>query len=505
MSSLIGKMVGNFKVLELLGEGGMGKVYLGEHPTIRSRVAVKVLLPRYVSNASIVRRFLDEARAVNRIGHQGVVRIHDCNQEPDVGVYLVMELLEGHSIADRMVTAGVFEPLAAARLVQQAASALGASHAAGIIHRDLKPANLYLVPDPDVIGGERIKILDFGIAKLLEGAGGVDGTQTGAVIGSPMYMSPEQCIDSKNVDHRTDIYSLGAIAYQMLSGKLPYQAKTLGKLILAQQRDTPAALGSLNPAVPPALEAAVHRALSVERERRFQSMQELWEALREAAPAEAAQPAPVADPKPPAPARMVSITAPAAAPRQTSEPSPAAPAPASPELAELEVTGDTTLSGSAGERQAATGAGRRYVIGALLVLLGGGAIAGGLVLMGVRGGEARAPQQEPAPVLAAAGSEQQPATDTARQGQRPATEAPPPRVVSITLQVSPHRARVLLDGQRVDQRTLKLPLSSQPRTIRVEAPGYVPRQETFTPDADRTLRYFLERKRRARPRKAGGG
>ena len=281
---LVGKTIGSYRIIKCLGKGGMGAVYFGEHPQIESKVAIKVLLPRFVSAQDIVRRFFDEARAVNRIGHPGIVRIHDCNRQDDVGVYLVMELLEGESLAERFARRGRLDWEEVARLVQQAASALQASHETGIIHRDLKPANIFVVPDPDMPGGERIKILDFGIAKLLEDNDPLDGhgTKTGMVIGSPMYMSPEQCIDSKAVDHRTDIYSLGAIAYRLMAGEFPYEADTLGRLILKQQKEKPAPLRSLDPDVPRAIADVIHRALETDREDRHADMAIFRSAMRAA-------------------------------------------------------------------------------------------------------------------------------------------------------------------------------------------------------------------------------
>jgi len=281
--ALIGKKVGNYKIIKCLGQGGMGSVYLGEHPEIQSRVAIKVLLPQYVRSDTVVKRFLDEARAVNRIGHPGIVRITDCGEQDDVGVFLVMEYLEGETLQAAGERQGKFSLEDAVGILRQLASALQASHDSGIVHRDLKPANIFLVEDPTLPEGVRVKILDFGIAKLLESGDEVtDVSRTGMVIGSPLFMSPEQCLDSKNVDHRTDIFSLGIIAYAMLSGCLPYQADTLGKLIVKHRESSPPPLRSVAPEVSPALDGVVRRALAMEEEARFQSMEELGEALASA-------------------------------------------------------------------------------------------------------------------------------------------------------------------------------------------------------------------------------
>jgi serine/threonine protein kinase len=281
---VIGKTLGSYRVDRLIGAGGMGSVYLGLHPEIESKVAIKLLLPQFLKRETIVKRFLDEARATNRIQHPGIVKIHDAGTHEEYGVYLVMEYLEGETLQDLAKRDGPLRADLVCRLMQQVASALAASHAVGIVHRDLKPANVFLVPDADIVGGVRVKVLDFGIAKLMEAqdpmAGGA--TETGAFLGSPMYMSPEQCVDSKDVDARADVYGLGAIAYHILSGRHPFETESLGRLVLMQRDQKPMALREHNPDVPLEVEAVVSRALEAERKDRFQSMVELRAAFMEA-------------------------------------------------------------------------------------------------------------------------------------------------------------------------------------------------------------------------------
>ena len=275
-TKIIGKTVGSYRVLESLGEGGMGEVFLAEHPVIRSRVAIKVLHSRYLSDAGVVKRFIDEARAVNTISHPGIVRIHDCRRLDDVGVYLVMELLEGESLLDKLRREGRQTPRFVARLMQQIASALVTAHKAGIIHRDLKPANIFLVNDEDLPSGIRAKVLDFGVAKLKVDPAMAEGsTMTGAVFGSPRYMSPEQCLDTKNVDERSDIYSLGAMAYELLTERAPYEADTLGKLVLAHQMGSIPPLDQVNNTVPPALAELIMSALVCDPKDRLPNMRTL--------------------------------------------------------------------------------------------------------------------------------------------------------------------------------------------------------------------------------------
>ena len=278
--SLVGRVVRGFRVEEILGTGGMGNVYLGRHETIDSKVAIKVLHPEYVSDADMERRFLDEARAVNRVEHPGLVKISDCGQEDGVGVFLVMELLSGRTLRDRLRQEGPLPPPEVARVVGQVVSALEAVHRVGIIHRDLKPENIMLIPDPYVPGGERVKILDFGIAKLLErGARIGEVTRTGHIFGSPMYMSPEQCADTKSVDHRTDIYALGVIAYELVCGSTPFVADSIYDLVRKHLTTRPALPSSRSHLVPEAMGRAILKALAFELEDRYQNVAAFGAAL----------------------------------------------------------------------------------------------------------------------------------------------------------------------------------------------------------------------------------
>ena len=545
---LVGKTIGSYRIVKCLGKGGMGAVYFGEHPKIESKVAIKVLLPRFVSAPDIVRRFFDEARAVNRIGHPGIVRIHDCNKQEDVGVYLVMELLEGESLAERFTRVGQLGWEEVARLVQQSASALQASHNTGIIHRDLKPANIFVVPDPDMPGGERIKILDFGIAKLLEDNDPMDGlgTKTGMVIGSPMYMSPEQCIDSKSVDRRTDIYSLGAIAYRLIAGEFPYEADTLGRLILKQQKEKPAPLQSLKVEVPTAVTEVIHRALETDREQRYSDMAEFREAMRAAVEA-----ADEGRERAPEPARGsaedgddVTPVSKNTAPKQREgvEPATGSQDIALDETAVADVeetgparTGDgareeqnsTTLSGTVGEKtepqRSEPQRGKGALIAGAIVLLMVAIIA--LVLWSRHGQHIPPPLDDPGrrtasvqpmgderPLVAMADDDKALRTRPARVESKvplpppPAVSAPPQ--VLITLKLTPAGARVSLDGALVTANPLVLPLDGKQHKLQVEAPGYRAAERTVMADTSQTLEIDLEKvtakKAGARPAGASG-
>src|SRR3954469_23404027 len=230
---MIGETFGNYRVSELIGEGGMGVVYLAEHPGIGRRAAIKILRPGLTDNAELTKRFFNEARAANAIRHAGIVEVLDCGTLPSGTAYIVMELLEGENLAARLRKAGQLPVADARRVAAQTASALAAAHAAGIVHRDLKPDNLYLVPDERDASLEMVKVLDFGIAKLGQDAGRTSSvrTRTGSVMGTPAYMSPEQCRGTREIDPRTDIYALGVILFEMLCGRPPFVSEGFGEMV----------------------------------------------------------------------------------------------------------------------------------------------------------------------------------------------------------------------------------------------------------------------------------
>jgi serine/threonine-protein kinase len=285
--SLIGKNVGNYQIKAKLGEGGMGAVYLGEHPLIGKRVAVKVLLEELSSKEDIVQRFFNEAKAVNDIGHQNIVDIVDFGKMKSTDaagadiVYFIMEFLDGESLAARLRRTGLsFKETI--HVMQQCCSALAASHAKGIVHRDLKPENLYLCPR----GNDKnfVKILDFGIAKLTgDTPGQSHKTRTGLVIGTPTYMSPEQCEGKGHIDHRSDVYSLGVVMYELLTGRVPFPGDGFGEILVAHLTRNPDPPRSLNPDISPELEALVLHAIEKDKNRRFQSMAEFEAAVMDPA------------------------------------------------------------------------------------------------------------------------------------------------------------------------------------------------------------------------------
>lgn len=268
---MVPSWIGPYRVIRLLGEGGMGSVYEGVHTDIERRVALKVLHPEFVRDPEVVQRFFNEARAVNRIEHPNIVQISEFGQAQDGSAYLVMEFLRGQTLSARLAALGATKermPASiAVHLACQLADALAAAHSKGIIHRDLKPANIMLTDDSLAPGGVRVKLLDFGIAKLLHGPGGGGKvTKTGAVMGTPQYMSPEQCRGASAVDAKTDVYALGVILFEMLAGRPPFIADDVVGYVGQHVFVAPPPLESVAPDVTAGLSSLVHMLLAKDKD-----------------------------------------------------------------------------------------------------------------------------------------------------------------------------------------------------------------------------------------------
>jgi hypothetical protein len=260
----------------------MGAVYLAEHPEIGRKVAVKVLRSEFSRDDQLLGRFLNEARAANAIRHPNIIEILDSGTT-DAGMpYLVMELLEGEVMAGRLRRLGKFPLPTALEFAYQTASAVGAAHRKGIVHRDLKPDNLFIVPDENDPARERIKVLDFGIAKLqVHAMGDSVKTRTGTLMGTPVYMSPEQAMGTREVDHRSDVYSLGVILFEMICGKPPFFSEGFGELVHLHLNVPPPSPRSLMPTLSPGAEALILKTLAKKPDDRFPSMVALQEAIKQ--------------------------------------------------------------------------------------------------------------------------------------------------------------------------------------------------------------------------------
>ncbi len=271
-----GSHIGQYRILRKLGAGGMGTVYLAEHILLGRQAAIKTLLPTLSIHPEIVERFFNEARATSAIADPGVVQVFDFGYHVDGTAYIVMELLEGEALADRMERLGAMPQVDALKIARQIACALEAAHKHGIVHRDLKPENIYLVHDGEAQGGERTKILDFGICKL---EGDEKLTQSGTTLGTPVYMSPEQCRGSGGVDQRSDIYALGCVLFHMLTAHTPFECEGVGEYIVAHLQQEPPAASSLVPGLHALVDVLLIRCLAKEPAERFQSMHELQDAI----------------------------------------------------------------------------------------------------------------------------------------------------------------------------------------------------------------------------------
>jgi serine/threonine protein kinase len=275
---LIGRKIGSYVVERELGAGGAGTVYLCGHTMIDRKVAVKVLHDEQARDPDTVARFFQEAKSAADIGHPNILVIIDFGTIPTPAgdrSYLMMECLDGESLDKRLRRGGLsLDDIS--HITSQVCSALAACHGKGIVHRDLKPANVQLCPrsfDPLFV-----KVLDFGIAKLTTPAPGVRKTVYGMVLGTPAYMSPEQCEGKGAIDHRSDIYSLGVMLYEMLTGTLPFGGE-IRDMVMGHLQQIPPPPSSRNPAVPPAWDALCMRMMEKRKEARFQSMVEVGQAL----------------------------------------------------------------------------------------------------------------------------------------------------------------------------------------------------------------------------------
>jgi serine/threonine-protein kinase len=464
---VIGERVNNYEVKSLLGEGGMGAVYLAQHPFMGRKAAVKVLRRELAQDRGLVERFMNEARAANAIHHPNIIDIIDVGQLPSGIPYLMMEFLEGESLARRIEREGRFPVDAAIDVAMQTASALQAAHSKEIVHRDLKPDNLFLVPDEGQPFGFRVKVLDFGIAKLrgeLSGSG--EKTQTGSVMGTPPYMSPEQCRGiTEEIDHRTDIYALGIILYEMVVGRPPFMSTGWGEVVLMHVTKPPQPPRERNPEVSQELQAIILKALAKPREDRFATMAELQAALRIAAGRSGSLPG------------TAGVTGPAGTMGRPS----------------------TTLNAAAGEvtpatlRVAARPVWRRPSVLVTGVL----AAAGAAVAIGFLSGHRALPPVGPAPPVAAA----RPAHIEVMPPE-PQVIAEPPKI-SVRVRSEPARALVTVvdTGAVLGTTPLEKRLAPErPLVLRVSKEGFVPEVLEVPPGSDFDQTVALERPQSARPR-----
>jgi eukaryotic-like serine/threonine-protein kinase len=472
---IVGEMAGEYRLLRKLGEGGFGAVYKAEHPLLKKQAAVKVLHQVGGRDSEAVLRFVSEAQAANQIRSRHIVDIFSFGTLPDGRPFYVMDLLQGEPL-DRYLRREPRVPVAATlQLLRPLAEALDAAHAAGIVHRDLKPQNIFLVWDA---AGETVpKLLDFGTAKLLGES--VVHTASGTPVGTPLYMSPEQARGEK-VDGRADVYALGVLCHELLTGQLPISGATALVVLMAQVSSTPPRVSEVSPDLPAALDAPILQMLSKDPAARPATAGEALAGLIRAA-------------------QSAGLVVPAGMPRL-----PPPPVPATVGADEGEAEGDSTAPRSRASRPAddARLSRGRWVWGvAALVLVAG--MGTGVVLM-------RRTQPPSDPVTAArpetAASPAASAAVSAAPAPAPEPTPAPPADVTLVVQGAPRGAEVLLDGVSLGATPGPIALRHGTSAIEltVAARGYEPHRLTLIPDRAQTATVTLRRKEaRARAPRAG--
>jgi serine/threonine-protein kinase len=429
--SLVGRTIcEKYIVRAQIGEGATGSVLLAENLDIRRRVAIKVLAPAFAADQEAVLRFQREAQATAIIGHDNIVDVLDMGRTEEGAPYIVMEHLEGETLARLLDRSGRLDPGPAIEIVLQVLAALSAAHAVGIVHRDLKPSNLFLTARG--AGATCVKVLDFGVAKFADAIDGSLGlTEQGFTLGTPNYMSPEQA-RGRALDGRSDLYAVGVILYEMLSGCLPHDGATRNEVIASLLTRSPRGLREVAPDVPEGLAAVIERAMDPDPERRFSSAKELRSALMPWSE--------VLDLEPPA---------------------------STPERSAKQRRFEPTLLVRAG--------GQRRVVGRRWAwLAAGGLVVAGLVLVAISSLElaaGQAPAQMPrvAVTRPPRPSAQEPSVS---HDLPPAPAAP----ILIDVDANVAGARVLLDGAPLGETPLRKGVPARPgqHLLRIEAPGRVP-------------------------------
>ena len=457
-----GTKVGEYEIERKLGEGGFGAVYRATQPLIGKSVAIKVLSREFSAKPEIVNRFIDEARAVNQIRNKGIIDIFSFGALPDGRQYFVMELLEGTSLDGHLKARGKLEVAEAIAILRGVARAVDAAHASGIAHRDLKPDNVFLVFDAD--GTVTTKLLDFGVAKLLGERSG-PRTQTGVPIGTPQYMSPEQS-RGVDVDTRADIYSFGAMAYEMLTGSVPFTGESVMDILMKQMTATPRLPSEVHPGLPKELDAPLLHMLEKDRDRRPKTLASAVEELTAAAN------------------RAGIATAGHVIGSTPSLPS-SRSLPGTNELATAQtLVGATSEVGPApARRPVALYAGVALAVG-LLIGVGG--------FLATRGGNAATTVAPPASTVPAASA---------------ATATPPPTVeptaqpsaavqteITVTFTGQPKGTKVLRGAEVVGSApgAVQLAAASGPIELRLEAPGYVAKSIKVSGDTSSTFAETLD-------------
>ncbi|MDD5308425.1 MAG: serine/threonine-protein kinase [Deltaproteobacteria bacterium] len=461
---------GKYRLVRILGKGGMGSVYLGEHVIIGKLVAVKFLHAEYASNEEVVKRFYREAQAAAAIGHDAIIDVMDVGVSPEGEPYLVMEYLEGESLAALLTRVGRMDVPEACGILEPVLLALHAAHGKGIVHRDLKPENIFLVHRE----GEapRIKVIDFGISKFAKGPGGTKLTQTGSVMGTPAYMSPEQARGASDVDQRSDLYSIGVIFYEMLTGVLPFVGENFTAMIISILTSDPRPPLEVCPSFPKEAESVLLRSLVKTPSGRYQNALEMLEALKGLGGFQQRQ------------ERLSRFTSGAVKKTFASgdlggeEPKVVGGSGVAANILS-QVARAGTPAGWAGTRPAALPGKKPVALIAGAAILAAAAGVAGVVL--VLGGKAE--------VKAEAGAV--PVAMPAAPAGAPTPGEKTVATVSIKVEGAPQGARILYDDMPVPQNPFKVQKSDAMMSLRVEAQGFEPAAVVVVPSEDRVVTVAL--------------
>ncbi len=440
---------GRYQILRRIGVGGMGAVYEAEHTVIGRRIAVKILYGQLAQDPSVAKRFVNEAKAAAMVGHPNILECTDFGRTQDGSPFLVLELLIGRNLSDELETKGPMSVGKIVRIVRQAISALGAAHEKGIVHRDIKPDNIFLCDRP---GQEPfVKVLDFGISKFATQASTSPGTAAGSALGTPYYMAPEQFRDSSSVDARADIYAIGTILYEALTGRVAFEADNLPALALKITLGEVTPIAELRPDLDPELVAVIEKTMARDRDQRFETMAELYDALEPFADAADVPPGSVRPPGPPS---------------------------------------KKVASGAKSQIRTKSGSGSKVALGVGLLLALG---LGGAVVVSMSGGDrdgevatTAAPTEAPTPAVAP--------TALAVEEPHPAETAPSRAYVALHIE-SPHPGAVARFRGREEALPYdgEVEAGAEPEVVELAAPGYRTLSFTVTLDSTKSLVVRLPR------------
>jgi len=480
----IGTLLGeHYRILERLGAGGMGTVYLVVHVHLKKKFAAKILNPDTAKRPDALARFQQEAVSASKLDHENIVDIVNFGVSDDGTLYLVMEYLRGETL-NQILAKGALSVPDTVRVAVPVCRALAAAHNAGIVHRDLKPENVFIARR----SGARhvVKILDFGVSKIKEGALAERRlTQTGDVLGSPLYMSPEASRGDADVDGRADIYAIGVMLFEMLTGRVPFTADNYLQVLYKHIQEPPPAPRSLRPELPPALDEVVLRALAKEPAARYHRMEDLEAALIAAAPGVDLT-APISQAVSPV---STSIDAPIVGSSSGANAPAAMPIPVAAELAPAHVPPRRSR-----RSLRAIGAG---FVGTVALLA-----AGGFYFLSAPAPTKVTPVNYAARGAGAYERPAEPAAPPRAATPTPApTQTPPPEQAMLSVESDPAGAEVTLDGKALGQTPLGVRLEADGRehTIKLELAGFRPETRQVLLDRDRAVAVVLKRRDRPRP------